>query len=201
MTCMARWLDIGQVTVLGQHAAILTKQAWSVKNLLSFVAKRNFFSLSRWSWLGKIGLQSQLWFNDIILHLLFYLTGTCTLNVVAMALSGYTEEKKTLWRDMCRSLCGQVSWCRTTFKTQNNSLLLMLLDAVLLDCMFNSVLYSNSLPWDGVMRISLESIVLWRLNSQLWLMCNKSSKIQSMWRLKDTIVLALYLSAERCCLS
>ena len=118
MTCMARWLDIGQVTVLGQHAAILTKQAWSVKNLLSFVAKRNFFSLSRWSWLGKIGLQSQLWFNDIILHLLFYLTGTCTLNVVAMALSGYTEEKKTLWRDMCRSLCGQVSWCRTTIKTQ-----------------------------------------------------------------------------------
>lgn len=35
-------------------------------------------------------------------------TGTCTLNVVAMALSGYTEEKKTLWRDMCRSLCGQM---------------------------------------------------------------------------------------------
>ncbi|XP_078376457.1 GATOR2 complex protein MIOS-B-like isoform X2 [Oculina patagonica] len=31
-----------------------------------------------------------------------------TLNVVAMALSGYTEEKKTLWRDMCRSLCGQM---------------------------------------------------------------------------------------------
>nr|XP_058964529.1 GATOR complex protein MIOS-like [Pocillopora verrucosa] len=31
-----------------------------------------------------------------------------SLNVVAMALSGYTEEKKTLWRDMCRSLCGQM---------------------------------------------------------------------------------------------
>lgn len=31
-----------------------------------------------------------------------------TLNVVAMALSGYTEDKKTLWRDMCRSLCGQM---------------------------------------------------------------------------------------------
>lgn len=30
------------------------------------------------------------------------------LNVVAMALSGYTEEKKTMWRDMCRSLCGQM---------------------------------------------------------------------------------------------
>ena len=43
ITCMARWLDIGQITVLGQHAAILTKQAWLVKNLLSFVAKRNFF--------------------------------------------------------------------------------------------------------------------------------------------------------------
>lgn len=31
-----------------------------------------------------------------------------TLNVVAMALSGYTEEKKTMWRKMCSSLCGQM---------------------------------------------------------------------------------------------
>ncbi|PFX28431.1 WD repeat-containing protein mio [Stylophora pistillata] len=30
------------------------------------------------------------------------------LNVVAMALSGYTEEKNALWRDMCRALCGQM---------------------------------------------------------------------------------------------
>ena len=43
ITCMARWLDIGQVTILGQHAAILTKQSWSGKNLLSFVAKIIFF--------------------------------------------------------------------------------------------------------------------------------------------------------------
>ena len=43
ITCMARWLDIGQVTILGQHAAILTKQSLSGKNLLSFVAKRIFF--------------------------------------------------------------------------------------------------------------------------------------------------------------
>lgn len=31
-----------------------------------------------------------------------------TLNVVAMALSGYTEEKKTMWRKLCSSLCGQM---------------------------------------------------------------------------------------------
>lgn len=40
---MARWLDIGQVTILGQHAAILTKQSLSGKNLLSFAAKIIFF--------------------------------------------------------------------------------------------------------------------------------------------------------------
>ena len=39
--------------------------------------------------------------------MLHFLSGAA-LNVVAMALSGYTEEKKTMWRDMCRSLCGQV---------------------------------------------------------------------------------------------
>lgn len=31
-----------------------------------------------------------------------------TLNMVAMALSGYTEEKETLWQQMCGTLCEQV---------------------------------------------------------------------------------------------
>lgn len=32
------------------------------------------------------------------------LTGDLNLNVVAMALSGYTDEKSSLWREMCSSL-------------------------------------------------------------------------------------------------
>lgn len=31
-------------------------------------------------------------------------TGDLNLNVVAMALSGYTDEKSSLWREMCSSL-------------------------------------------------------------------------------------------------
>ncbi|XP_048578803.1 GATOR complex protein MIOS isoform X2 [Nematostella vectensis] len=31
-----------------------------------------------------------------------------TLNMVAMALSGYTEEKRTLWREMCSNLCHEI---------------------------------------------------------------------------------------------
>lgn len=35
---MARWLDIGQVTVLGQHAAILVR-----KEFVIICGKKNFF--------------------------------------------------------------------------------------------------------------------------------------------------------------
>lgn len=34
----------------------------------------------------------------------FLFTGDLNLNVVAMALSGYTDEKSSLWREMCSSL-------------------------------------------------------------------------------------------------
>lgn len=34
----------------------------------------------------------------------FFFTGDLNLNVVAMALSGYTDEKSSLWREMCSSL-------------------------------------------------------------------------------------------------
>lgn len=54
----------------------------------------------------KLTQEAQCNTSDILPSLCF-LSGA-TLNVVAMALSGYTEEKKTMWRDMCRSLCGQV---------------------------------------------------------------------------------------------
>lgn len=35
---------------------------------------------------------------------LFLIAGDLNLNVVAMALSGYTDEKSSLWREMCSSL-------------------------------------------------------------------------------------------------
>lgn len=34
----------------------------------------------------------------------FSFSGDLNLNVVAMALSGYTDEKSSLWREMCSSL-------------------------------------------------------------------------------------------------
>lgn len=34
----------------------------------------------------------------------FLFPGDLNLNVVAMALSGYTDEKSSLWREMCSSL-------------------------------------------------------------------------------------------------
>lgn len=45
--------------------------------------------------------------KDVKLTFLFDLlvfTGDLNLNVVAMALSGYTDEKSSLWREMCSSL-------------------------------------------------------------------------------------------------
>lgn len=42
--------------------------------------------------------------NNIVSLIPFHKSGDLNLNVVAMALSGYTDEKNSLWREMCSTL-------------------------------------------------------------------------------------------------
>jgi len=41
---------------------------------------------------------------NIVSLIIFNKSGDLNLNVVAMALSGYTDEKNSLWREMCSTL-------------------------------------------------------------------------------------------------